>query len=496
MSLHTVVQTVNLTLDGKKVGWLNSGMDISPGEGLVVTASGAIKYGGSSNNWGFPEGSYEDTSGNSHALDLGSVRDFADVDADQNKFPVSNVPPFSLSMLLLPPNANPVYSNNGVSDAIYIPREFTGDPLAGSYFGGAPRLRAWFVFNDVIGQYGNNSGAYNLTLQRYADTPQELPAVRGGRTVPNALMAHLRSQTQHPAWCWVVTPKHGPREFYTSLDIPLDLPSYTSVKGESDVPAATYLNGFGVDLTTIPVTLKIETSGTDVTVLYFERAKLLGGYYFGAEIQVFEVDWSDTSAGRWVAFSGLFGNAVVGDLGATLELSTWDVAFETARAHTVTYSCTHRFTEGLCRNEAAGDGPVSSDWTRTGEIVAVGAPTLLRVAMDAGFVTNGARELANYPNPTDRLAAWADRLGEGRLTSGAGSTNEGFARQVKLSSALGGDMYDLEMRESFPRMPQVGDAIALRSGCVKSPEMCDLYHNLLNYGGFPFLPLAEGMRRI
>lgn len=501
-NLHLPVQTVHLTLQGTRASWLDSGVSIARGEGLIVHAPGAVKYGGHGDQWGFPEGSYDhqldpdgihyDAVTADHVLDSSNVRTYAQLNMDSSRFSIPSVPPYSMGMVLLPVGVTP---GVGQSDAVNVPREWNGDPLADSYFGGASAVRVWFLFNDTVGDFGDNSGAFDITVQRLADTVLNLPPVRGGRSVPPMLQGLLRAQSQHPAWCWVVQPKHGAWEYYTSLDVPLSLGAFLSVKGEPSIPAATYLAGHGVDLTTIPVTLKMETGGTDVTVLYFDRGRLRGGYYDGAQIEVFEVDWQNPTAGRWIAFSGLFGNGIVGDLSATLELSTWEVAFASSRAKTITYSCPYNFCEGMCHNAEAGDGPTAGDWTRAGVVTSVGAATLLTVQMSGGFLSNGARE-AGFSWASDRLAAWAARLNEGRLSMGSGASSDGFTKEVKLGKSLGGDSYQLELRGSFPHVPLVGDVIALRSGCAKTPTACQSYRNFLNYGGFPFLPLAEGMRRI
>lgn len=494
MALNVVVQTLTLALEAKKAGWTDTGLLVSRGEGLRVSAAGRVRFGTSSSAFAFPEGTYPDANASGHALDLASVQQFSSGPGPEN-YPVSNTRPVSLAMLLLPDGQTPVFARNGVGNAIAPNREYLANPVADSTFGGAQTLRVWFLFNDQTNAYSSNSGSFSLTLERIAESSINLPPTRGGRTMSPAYASLLQEQTQHPAWCWVISPLSGQREFFTSLDVALSLGPFVGANGLNPIPAATYLPGRGVDLTAIPTSLKIETDGADVTVLNFDRLRLLGNYYFGAEVEVFEVDWANLDAGRWVAFSGRMGNAVVGDLSATVELTSWDDLLEKAGDDVVIYSCPLKFCQGMCRNAEMGDGPIQSDWTRRGVVVKSLAPTKIRVEMQPGFVTDGVRETSRY-SPAQRLVAWQARLAEGQLfIFDEGSDNNNLSRQIKSVSQVAPEVLNVELRQRFVTPPLAGDLCQVFAGCTKTPERCKDYDNFANYGGWPNLPLKSGVRR-
>lgn len=494
MSFNVVLQTVKVALEAKKNGWTDTGVVVESGQGLRITATGRVKIGTGSTYGAFPEGRYNDSNAEGHAFDEETALKFG-FDGFSLKFPVSNTRPWSISLLLLPDGEAPVFRADGVHTGFVTNRSLTFDPVPPEAFDGVSALRAWLIFNDEVTQYGDNSGTFSVIVERTGASDIDVPPVTGGRDIPPAYISLLNEQGQYPAWCWVITPLSGQSEFYTSLDEPLSLGEFVSANGENPIPAATYLPGRGVDLSAIPTTLKLTTDGTDVSILNFDRLRLLGGYYFGASVEVFEVDFMHLSAGRWVAFSGTMGNAVVNDIGATVELTSWDDALEKQRDDVVLYTCPHRFCQGICHNQTLHDGPTLSDWTRVGTVLQTIAPTKIQVQMDAGFVTDGVRETSRY-TPPERLAAWQSRLEEGQFTVVSSGVNFHLSRQIKRVSEVETDVLDIELRQSFVALPVAGTLCEISAGCTKTPEMCRAYDNFKNFGGFPFLPLADGVKRL
>ena len=142
------------------------------------------------------------------------------------------------------------------------------------------------------------------------------------RQIPAPLLAHFKSRYRTLARCWAIKPANGDWETYCSLDRNLNLPSY------GDIPARTYLCAGGVDSTTIPARLNLSKSGVEVSVLAFDRGRLLRGYYRDALFEAFVVNYSDTSQGRDVKLSGKIGTVEVGPVQATIELIPWNALAE------------------------------------------------------------------------------------------------------------------------------------------------------------------------
>jgi hypothetical protein len=499
LMINVVVQTLESSVKSATKGWTDSGMVVPRGQGIRLFSSGRLRYGDDGKEYSFPEGTYPppDNNQSNHIEDLANVDTRTGLSTGK-QYPAPELRLYSLAMVLWPDGAGaPPYLTGALPPgaAFQVNREYSAIPVPDSVFTarGSDNLRVWFTLNDK--NKSDNSGAWKVRLERIQEMENGSGSdTSGGRTIPSELFSLLQNQSQHPAWCWAIKPLSGEREFYTSLDIPLQLPDYVSANGLNPIPAATYQTGHGVEITAIPTTLKVETDGTDVMTLNFDRLKLLGGYYFGAEVEVFEVDWKNPQAGRWVAFSGHLGNAIVGDIGATIELATWDELLIKRRSNVTSYSCTHKFCAGLCTNIEMGNGPVLSDWARQGTVVSVSTATIFTVEMSAGFLTNGIRETSFY-SPTERLNAWKSRLREGVVKCLTDGPNALLRRQTKVATEEISDLFTIELREKFPVPFKVGDVLNISSGCTKTPEMCKLYRNFKNYGGLPFMPLPEGVRR-
>jgi uncharacterized phage protein (TIGR02218 family) len=304
-----------------------------------------------------------------------------------------------------------------------------------------------------------------------------------GRIVPAGLLTHKQGTQQSTCYCWAVTPKVGDPEGFTSYDENLDLPSYDSLPGQDDevttLPAMTYISSSGVSPTAIPTRLDLGKDGVEVTLLAFDRDKLLSQYYRGAEFEIFEINYRGDVSQRLVWMSGLLGEAKVGDLSASIALNTWaDVANRQVGRNFSALCDVDRLIEfpdeefgaGRCRNQILNDGPLKADWTV--------AATITSVTNRLNFsVSHGSTSI----NSTSLNAAFDDHLSEGKVLFTDGDNN-GHVRQIKRGYEDGSDIA-LEMHVPFPFVIAVGDTLNLTAGCRKTPTDCKFYNNFQNFRG-------------
>jgi uncharacterized phage protein (TIGR02218 family) len=228
----------------------------------------------------------------------------------------------------------------------------------------------------------------------------------------------------------------------------------------------------------------MEADGVDVTVVGFDASLLRSGYYDDAEIEIFELNWDGDLSQRWVAFAGRFGAAQAGEMSAQIELVSWEEIASKPTGDKITYGCRWKFGGRGCRVEEIDSGIVLSDWTRAGTVVSTVGSSKIRVRL-AG-VTAGD--------------AFSQRLAEGTLKMTNGELN-GAQRDIKRGTEVAGTFsggqgnYDLELHVALPKPPDVGDAVSVSTGCLKSPAACKSYGNFINYGGFPFAPQRDELNR-
>jgi uncharacterized phage protein (TIGR02218 family) len=298
------------------------------------------------------------------------------------------------------------------------------------------------------------------------------------RTVPSALLAHFATEFHSSAHCWAIKPKYGPWEGYTSLDRNLALDAFDDTP--SGVPELVYLCAGGVSTTTIPTRLNLSKSGVDVSVLAFDREKLLQGYYRDALFEAFVINYEDTSMDRDVVVSGRIGNIEVGPVMATVELVPWNARAEISIGRMLKTFCSARkFGCGACRNLTLNDGPLRADHSADAVIVSATNARQFRVSYIATSRSGGA-----LPE------LFSVRLVEGDVefkTDASGGRNAGNERGIKSAVAVAGmtRTFDLTLHEELPFVPVAGDDLWLVSGCMRDEAACKQIGNIKNFQGVP-----------
>jgi uncharacterized phage protein (TIGR02218 family) len=197
------------------------------------------------------------------------------------------------------------------------------------------------------------------------------------------------------------------------------------------------------------------------------RAAIAAGIFDGARIKIFRCDFLSPQEDYEEVAAGFFGKTTLVDDRYTAEMMSLVDTLNQSTGLTTTPGCRHTF----CSQGFAECGLDIADFTVTG--------TLTGVTSGSAFTDSARSEAADY-------------FGAGtiRFTSGA---NAGLKPLEIRSHATGGV---ITTHEPFYYVPAVGDAYEMTAGCRKTRDACKAKGNILNFGGFPDLPLNSAYSKI
>lgn len=192
---------------------------------------------------------------------------------------------------------------------------------------------------------------------------------------------------------------------------------------------------------------------------------VLAGRWDGAEVKMWEVDWTDVSARRLV-FAGSLGEIARSQGAFRAELRGLSEPLNTARGRVFHPRCSARLGDGRCKMALA-----SEIFTAQAVIAEVEDGRILRFA---GFPAYEA--------------GWFER---GSLLV-LGGEAEGLRGTVKNDTALPNGGREIELWQGLGIAPVSGDRVQLVAGCDKRAATCrDKFNNFLNFRGFPHLPSED-----
>jgi uncharacterized phage protein (TIGR02218 family) len=226
----------------------------------------------------------------------------------------------------------------------------------------------------------------------------------------------------------------------------------------------TFLAASGMTPTAVKSSAGLQVDNLDVQALLdsstITDADLLAGRWDYATVEIWRLNWADTSMGHEVIRKGTIGNVHTGRSAFTAELRGMTQPLQQAIGRTYTPACDADFGDARC-------GKSLASYTVTG--------TLSSVTDQRQFSDSGRGESADY-----------FRYGLLTWTSGA---NNGLSMEVK-SFASG--MFTLQ--EAMVGTVAVGDTYSVYAGCDKRLATCrDTYSNVVNFRGFPHVPGNDKM---
>lgn len=195
------------------------------------------------------------------------------------------------------------------------------------------------------------------------------------------------------------------------------------------------------------------------------EADVLAGRWDGAEVKMWDVDWTDV-AHRRLVFAGSLGEIARSSGAFRAELRGLSEPLNAAHGRVFHPRCSARLGDDKCRKTLTGDTFVAE-----AVIAAIENERILR-----------------FSNFSSYEAGWFER---GRLTVLDGQA-QGLQGAIKNDVALPTGYRELELWQGLGIPPAVGDRVRFVAGCDKRAATCrDKFRNLVNFRGFPHLPSED-----
>lgn len=202
---------------------------------------------------------------------------------------------------------------------------------------------------------------------------------------------------------------------------------------------------------------------TAAWVMDLPEDELAAGKFDNANIDVFKVDWTDTSTGSVPVFNGHIGlvqwsedgfradvYSAMHDLGDTLGVQT-------------TAKCRHKLFQAASDTEVGFCGINAAANTQSSTVSTIVTQKLKFTATATGEATD-----------------WA---ANGVLTFTSGNNN-GLSFEVKKHTAGATDTFEVFLPTNY--IIQAGDTFDVTAGCDKTYATCkSKFNNGINFGGFP-----------
>lgn len=262
---------------------------------------------------------------------------------------------------------------------------------------------------------------------------------------------------QTKARAWAVSRRDGVVLGFTDHDCVLAFAG-VSFRPDSGLSAKSVVQGAGLSVdNTEAMGILSDDAITEID--------LMAGRWDGAEVRLWEVDWSKLSDHRLI-FRGHLGE--VSRSGASFKAELRGLSEPLNRVQGRVY-------HPRCGADL-GDAACAMDLTRPG----YRAEGVVVSDEDGGrFRLSG---LAGHDH------GWFER-GQLLILTGAAA---GLSGVVKNDLGLPGGTRDVEIWAALGIRPAVGDRVQLSAGCDKRAETCRLkFANFLNFRGFPHLPSED-----
>lgn len=280
------------------------------------------------------------------------------------------------------------------------------------------------------------------------------------KSMPAALQAHLDEGTTTLAWCWRVTRRDGAVFGFTNHDRDLAFDG-TAFEAEAGLTPAE-LRG-GTDLSVDAQDAEGVLSSGRIT-----ETDILDGLWDGAAVEVWRVNWADTSQ-RVLLRRGALGQIRRGRLAFVAEVRSMAHKLNETTGRTFQYTCDAALGDARCR-------------VNLEDAAYRGAGAVAAVVEGRGFLATGLSEF----DP-----GW---FALGTVTWGSG-TNAGRVAEVAMHEVVPAGVR-ITLLEEPVRAIAPGDAFVIRAGCDKCRETCAAkFSNIVNFRGFPEIPGSSTMLR-
>lgn len=273
------------------------------------------------------------------------------------------------------------------------------------------------------------------------------------KTLSPELQSHLASGTTTLCWCWKLTRDDGLIQGFTDHDsaLTMDGVAYEAVTGFTASEVQSQL-GLAVDNLTVAGALSSAS---------INEADLASGLYDDAEIEIWRVNWADTTKAVLMR-KGHLGQVTRGMTGFQAEMRGLAHVLNQPVGRAYSHSCDADLGDARCTVNLAD--PAYS-----------GAGSVVSVSDARRFTILG-------------LAAFADGWFEnGKLTWTSGA-NKTRSMEIKRHG-LSGSTVTLELWQAMSEAVSAGDSFTITAGCDKQFATCKTkFANAANFRGFPYMP--------
>jgi len=275
------------------------------------------------------------------------------------------------------------------------------------------------------------------------------------KSLSPALAAHIATGATTLCWCWRLTRRDGTVLGFTDHDRPLTF-NGTTFEAAAGFTASEIKDSVGLSVANLEVSSALSSD-------QLVEADLAGGLYDDAKVEIFRVNWADTTQFA-VMRTGSLGQVKRAGIAFTGEVRGLAHYLQETKGRLYQYTCDADLGDARCSIALA-----SPTYTGQGAIATVASPRL--------FTANG---LSAYAND------WFTR-GLVTFTSGAASGQKIEVKTHAVSAATGAVTLELW---SAARLPLVaGQTFTVSAGCDKTIATCNAkFANSLNHRGFPAIP--------
>ena len=273
------------------------------------------------------------------------------------------------------------------------------------------------------------------------------------KTLSTALQAHLDTRATTLCWCWRLTRRDGPVLGFTDHDRDLTVDG-TTFEAAAGFTATEIKDAVGLSVDNLDVEGALQSGR-------LEEAALASGAFDEARIEIFRVNWADTSQ-RVLMRSGSLGEVKRSGGAFTAEVRGLAHYLAQPKGRLYQYTCDADLGDARC-----GIALTSAVYRGTGVVASLLSPRT--------FTATG-------------LAAYADGwFARGLITFSTGA-NAGRSIEVKRHAVAAG-VVTIEMWAELGASPAISDTFQVSAGCDKHLATCrDRFANVVNFRGFPHMP--------
>lgn len=271
------------------------------------------------------------------------------------------------------------------------------------------------------------------------------------KTLTPALTAHLASGTTTLAWCWRLIRRDGSSLGFTDHDRDLAFAGVT-YEAATGFSASEIKDSLGLSIDNLDV-------HTALSSMHLSEHDLAAGLYDDARVEIWRVNWADTSQ-RVLMRRGSLGEITRAGVAFSAEVRGLAHYLNQPKGRVYQYACDADLGDSRC-------GVALAAHTVAATISTITNARTFSVSGLASFATDSfTRGLATF-------------------TSGANATQKIEIRRHVLANGI----VTLELWHAPAHAPIIGDTLTVSAGCDKHFSTCrDRFANAANFRGFPHMP--------